>query len=70
MEEKALFVEKASNPQNVPQARPIGNFCGILRQKVYERGWQARTIDSNLMSSVKRKSGVITDSELLDTCKK
>ena len=43
MEENVYFVEKASNPPNVSQARPIENLCGILAQKVYEGGWQAST---------------------------
>ena len=43
MEENEHLVEKASNPPNVSQARPIENLCGILAQKVYEWGWQAST---------------------------
>ena len=43
MEENVYFVEKASNPQNVPQDRLIENLEGILVQKVFERGWQAST---------------------------
>ena len=35
------FVDKGSNPPNVPQARPIENFWGCLTQKVYEGSWQA-----------------------------
>ena len=38
-EENVDFVEKTSNPPNVPQARPIENLWGILPHKVYERGW-------------------------------
>ena len=29
-------------PSNVPEARSIENLWGILAQKVYEGGWQAR----------------------------
>ena len=43
MEENLHFVKKASNPPNVPQARPIENLWVILAQKVYEGGWQAST---------------------------
>ena len=41
MKENVHFVDKASNPPNVSQARPIENLWGILAQKVYEGGWQA-----------------------------
>ena len=43
MEENVYFVEKTSNPPNVPQARLIENLWGILTHKVYEGGWQAST---------------------------
>ena len=33
------FVDKASDPPNVPQARPIENLLDILAQKIYEGGW-------------------------------
>ena len=36
MKENVHFVEKASIPSNVPQARPIENLRGILAQNVYE----------------------------------
>ncbi|XP_065674162.1 uncharacterized protein LOC136091102 [Hydra vulgaris] len=35
------YVDKESNPPNVPQALPIENFWGHLAQKVYEGDWQA-----------------------------
>jgi transposase len=34
-------VSKDHNPPNLPQCRPIENFWGILKQKVYENGWEA-----------------------------
>ena len=40
MDENLYFVDKGSNPPNVPQARPIENFWGCLAQKVFEGGWQ------------------------------
>ena len=43
MDEDFKFVPKEISPPNVPQARPIGNFWGCLAQKVYERGWEAKT---------------------------
>ena len=45
------FVEKASNPPNVPQSRPIENLRRILAQKVYEGGWQV-SIEQELISRI------------------
>ena len=39
------IVEEDSNPPNLPQARPIENFWGILSSKMYEDGWRAQHID-------------------------
>ncbi|XP_065654663.1 uncharacterized protein LOC136081287 [Hydra vulgaris] len=41
MDQYVYYVDKESNPPNVPQARPIENFWGHLAQKVYEGDWQA-----------------------------
>ena len=32
------------NPANVPKARPIEDFWGNLKQKVYEKDWRARNL--------------------------
>jgi transposase len=32
------------NPPNLPQCRPIENFWGILKMKVFENGWEAENI--------------------------
>ena len=32
-----------TNPQNIPQARPIENLWGILTQEISEGGWEAKT---------------------------
>jgi hypothetical protein len=37
------FFNNTTNHQNVPQVRPIENLWGILAQKVYEGGWEAKT---------------------------
>ncbi len=37
------LVNKADNPPNVPKARPIEDLWAILSQKVYEKGWKAKT---------------------------
>ena len=34
---------KETNPPNVPQTRPVGNFWVCLAQKVYEKGWEGKT---------------------------
>ena len=33
------------NPANAPKLRPIEDFLGILKQKVYKKGWRAKPID-------------------------
>ena len=37
------FIDNATNPPNVPQARPKENLWGILAQEIYEGGWKAIT---------------------------
>ena len=36
------FVEKDENPPNAPQIRPIENYWGILKMRVYEGNWSAK----------------------------
>jgi hypothetical protein len=38
------FVEKECNPPNIPQCRPIENFWGSLKSKVYQGGWEAQSV--------------------------
>ena len=45
---------KDINPPNIPQARPIENFWGCFAQKVYERGWEAKT-EQQLIRRIKSK---------------
>jgi len=33
------------NPANAPKLHPIEDFWGILKKKVYEKGWSAKSID-------------------------
>ena len=33
------------NPQNCPQSRPIETLWSILKNMVYDQGWQAKNID-------------------------
>ena len=42
MNEMINYVLVDLNPPNVPKARPIEDFWGILAQKVYEGGWEAK----------------------------
>lgn len=44
--ENIRYVPKDFNPPNVPKARPIEDFWGILSQKVYEKGWEAKSAAS------------------------
>jgi transposase len=54
MNENVNFIPKEMNPPNVPQARPIENFWGCLKQKVYEKGWTAKT-DQDLIRRINLK---------------
>ena len=38
------FVKKVDNPPAVPECRPIEDFWGILKGKVYENNWQAKDV--------------------------
>lgn len=53
-QQKIQFVPKKDNPPNVPQARPIENFWGILKQMVYEEGWEAQN-EQQLATRIKKK---------------
>ncbi|XP_065642672.1 uncharacterized protein LOC136074294 [Hydra vulgaris] len=54
IDQYVFYVDKESNPPNVPQARPIENFWGHLAQKVYEGDWQAST-EQVLIDRIKLK---------------
>ena len=54
MDEYVNYVDKESNPLNMPQAQPIENFWGHSAQKVYEGDWQAST-DQVLIDRIKLK---------------
>ena len=36
-------VPKENNPPNVPQLRPIEDFWGLLKDRVYKNGWKSET---------------------------
>jgi len=41
-ENSIAYVEKEENPPSAPQIRPIENYWGILKMKVYEGNWSAK----------------------------
>ena len=43
-QENINFVENTENPSNVPECRPIEDFCSILKGLVYKDNWQAENI--------------------------
>ena len=40
-ERNITFVPREVNPPAVPKCRPITDFCGALKTKVYSGGWEA-----------------------------
>ncbi|KAI6655439.1 hypothetical protein LOD99_2274 [Oopsacas minuta] len=46
-------VPKEMNPPNVPQLRPIENFWGILKAKIYKGAWEAKSV-AQLVNRIKR----------------
>ena len=37
-------VDKVDNPANLPEVRPLEDFQSILKVKVYESNWEAKTL--------------------------
>ena len=37
------YVPREKNPPNVPQLRPIEDFWGLMKQRVYKGGWSAKS---------------------------
>jgi transposase len=44
IENSIIHVDKDDNPANLPEARPIEDFWSILKGKVYEGCWEAKTL--------------------------
>ena len=44
MESGIEFVEKYENPANLPECRPIENFWGKIKQRVYADCWKAKNL--------------------------
>ena len=38
------YVNKVDNPDDLPEFRPIEDFRPILKAKVYENDWEAKTL--------------------------
>jgi len=53
------FVPKRANPPNLPQARPIENFWGMLSHLVYADGWEANS-EKQLRMRINRKLKEVT----------
>ncbi|XP_065684223.1 uncharacterized protein LOC136096637 [Hydra vulgaris] len=56
------FVQKCTNPPNVPLARPNETFWAILSQMVYSDGWRACSI-YQLVQGIKRKLNEIKEND-------
>ena len=41
--ERLYFVKRHQNTPNAPQIRPIEQYWGILKQKVYQNNWSAQS---------------------------
>ena len=41
--EGSAYVKRHQNPPNAPQIRPIEQYWGILKQKVYQNNWSAQS---------------------------
>ena len=48
------YVKKEENPPSAPQIRPIENYWGILKMKVYEGNWSAKNREA-LIRRIKMK---------------
>ena len=48
------FVSKNFNPQNCPQSRPIETLWSILKNMVYDQGWEAQNIDQLKQRIIKK----------------
>lgn len=55
------FVPKKDNPPNISQARAIECFWAVLKGKVYEKGWEAKT-QQQLIKRIQQKLNEIDES--------
>jgi transposase len=53
-ENNVEFVDRQFNPQNCPQSRPIETLWSILKNMVYDQGWEAENINQ-LQQRVQQK---------------
>ena len=47
------MVQKDENPPCCPQIRPIENFFGILKQRVYAKNWKAENKIRRVIKNIK-----------------
>ena len=53
-QQNVRFVSKDCNPQNCPEARPIETLWSILKNMVYDQGWEVKTIRQLKQRRVKK----------------
>ena len=57
------------NTANLPEVRPIEDFWSILKAKVYENNWEAKTLHQ-LEIRIKKRSGSSYNIENIWVCEK
>ena len=58
------YIEKNENPPSAPQIRPIENYWGMLKMKVYEGNWSAKNKE-NLIRRIKMKQKEINQDTVI-----
>lgn len=59
IESRINFVEKYENPGNLPKCRPLEDYLAILKFKVYEGNWKAKTLQQ-LEKRIREKAATIS----------
>ena len=62
-------VDKVDNPANLHEVRPRKDFWSILKAKVYENNWEAKTLHQ-LEVRIKKRSGLSYNIENNCVCEK
>ena len=57
-------MKKNENPPSAPQIRPIENYWGMLKMKVYEGNWSAKNRE-NLIRRIKMKQKEINQDTVI-----
>ena len=62
MEQNGIaYVKKEENPPSAPQIRPIENYWGILKMKVYEGNWSAKNREELIRGSKMKQKEINQD---------